>query len=597
MTAERLATPHADPTARVYRDLEIYRRLLEQARPYWTHIGGVLVVSLLAAPLALLAPVPLKLAIDCVLGSQAPPPILEALLPEAVTGSDLALLLAIAALVVLIQSLAQVQKVADSMLRAYTGEKLQLDFRAQLLRRLQQLSLAYHDSRGTADAGYRVQYDALAIRTIAVDGIIPFLTAGFTVVGMLYVTARIDPLLALVTMVVTPLLGLLTWNYRRRLRARHREVKRLESSALGVVQETLTALRVVKAFGQEEREEARFVGLSADGMRARLRVAFIDGMFGVLVGVVTAVGTGAVLFIGIRQVQSGAMTLGDLMIVMAYLAQLYEPMTTISKKVTSLQSGFASAERVFSVLDAAPEVEERPHAQPLARATGAVEFRDVSFAYEPGQPVLQRVSFAVARGARVGIEGATGAGKTTLMSLLMRFYDPTSGAILLGGVDLRDYRLADVRSQFAIVLQEPVLFSTSIAENIAYARPGASSDDIVQAARAAHAHEFVTTLPAGYDTAVGERGMRLSGGERQRISLARAFLKDAPILILDEPTSSVDVRTESLIFDALDRLMEGRTTFVIAHRLSTLDVCDVRVVVEGRRVRFAAPAAVALPAS
>jgi ATP-binding cassette subfamily B protein len=577
-TRDLLATPRA------YRDLVIYRRLLAQARPYWPHIAAVFLVSLLAAPLALLAPVPLKIAVDSVIGSQPLPGFLDAIVPGSAADSDLSLLLVIAGLLVVIEALTQLQFIADQMLRTYIGERLQLDLRARLFRRLQQLSLSYHDSRGTADGGYRVQYDAVAIRTVAVDGLIPFLTAGFTVLSMLYVTAKIDATLALVTLVVTPILGLLTWTYRRRLRVRHREVKQLESSALAVVQEVLTTLRVVKAFGQELREEERFVDRSVVGMRARLRVALIDGMFGLLIGVVTALGAGAVLFIGVRRVNGGQITLGELLLVMGYLAQLYKPMQTISKRVTSLQSALASAERAFSVLDQAPDVMERPDARPLGLARGAVDFRDVCFAYDDGPPTLREVSFAVAPGARVGIQGTTGAGKTTLVSLLMRFYDPTSGAILLDGVDLRDYRLADLRNQFALVLQEPVLFSTSVAENIGYARRGASFDDIVAAARAAHAHDFASALPAGYDTPVGERGMRLSGGERQRISLARAFLKDAPVLILDEPTSSVDVRTEALIFEAMERLMQGRTAFMIAHRVSTLDACDVRLEVERGRV-------------
>jgi ATP-binding cassette, subfamily B, bacterial len=574
---------------RVYRDFVIYRRLLAQARPYRSHIAAVFLVSLLAAPLALLAPVPLKIAVDSVLGSQPLPGLLDAILPAFASASDVSLLLVIAALLVVIEALTQVQAIADEMLRTYIGERLQLDLRARLFRRLQQLSLTYHDSRGTADAGYRVQYDAVAIRTVAVEGLIPFLTAAFTVLAMLYVTARIDATLALVTLVVTPVLGLLTWSYRRRLRVRHREVKQLESSALAVVQEVLTALRVVKAFGQEHREEERFIDRSAVGMRARLRVALIDGMFGLLIGVVTALGAGAVLFIGVTRVNGGQITLGELLLVMGYLTQLYKPMQTISKRVTSLQSALASAERAFSVLDEAPDVMERPGACSLARARGAVEFRDVGFAYDGGPPTLRHVSFAVAPGARVGIHGTTGAGKTTLVSLLMRFYDPRSGAILLDGVDLRDYRLADLRNQFAIVLQEPVLLSTSVAENIGYARPGASFADIVAAARAAHAHDFISALPSGYDTPVGERGMRLSGGERQRIALARAFLKDAPVLILDEPTSSVDVGTEAVIFEAMERLMQGRTTFMIAHRLSTLDACDVRLRVEGGAVAQVAP--------
>jgi ATP-binding cassette subfamily B protein len=267
---------------------------------------------------------------------------------------------------------------------------------------------------------------------------------------------------------------------------------------------------------------------------------------------------------------------------MGYLSQLYDPLKTISKRVASLQSHLAGAERVFALLDREPDVVERPDALPLARARGAVRFEDVSFGYDE-TAVLHHVALDVPAGTRVGIIGRTGAGKTSLMRLLTRFYDPVDGRIVLDGVDLRDYRLADLRSQFSIVLQEAVLFSTSIGDNIAYARPDASEAEIVAAARAARVHDFIDGLPDGYDTLVGERGMRLSGGERQRIALARAFLKDAPILIMDEPTSSVDVKTEAGILEAMERLMQGRTTFLIAHRLGTLRHCDLLVKIEGGR--------------
>jgi ATP-binding cassette subfamily B protein len=278
--------------------------------------------------------------------------------------------------------------------------------------------------------------------------------------------------------------------------------------------------------------------------------------------------------------------LGSLLLVVSYLGQLYTPLKTIGRKATSLQSHWVGLERAFSVLDQLRDVPENPNPRPLIRASGTVAFQHVSFAYEEGHPVLRDICFEVASGARVGISGRTGAGKTTLLSLLTRFYDPASGHILLDGVDVRDYRLVDLRSQFAIVLQEPVLFSTSIAENIAYARPGATEEEIVQAAKLADAHDFVLALPNGYQTVVGERGLRLSGGERQRVSLARAFLKDAPILLLDEPTSSVDTKTEAAIM-ATERLMRGRTTFMIAHRLSTLENCDVMLELEhGRLVQM-----------
>jgi ATP-binding cassette, subfamily B, bacterial len=293
--------------------------------------------------------------------------------------------------------------------------------------------------------------------------------------------------------------------------------------------------------------------------------------------------------IGVHHVRDGVLTLGQLLMVLTYLGQLYDPLKTISRKAAGLQAYLASAERVYALLDELPDVPERPNVRPLRRSAGAVAFRDVGFAYEPDRPVLWDVSFQIPPGTRVALAGTTGAGKTTLVSLLTRFYDPTSGAILLDGTDLRDYRLADLRDQFAIVLQEPVLFSTSIAENIAYGRPGASELAIMQAAQAAGAHEFICRLPRGYATPVGERGMQLSGGERQRIALARAFLKDTPLLILDEPTSSVDAKTEAAILEAMDRLMQGRTAFLVTHRQSALATCDMRLHLERGRLVEAAP--------
>jgi ATP-binding cassette, subfamily B, bacterial len=299
----------------------------------------------------------------------------------------------------------------------------------------------------------------------------------------------------------------------------------------------------------------------------------------------TAIGMGTVLYIGVHDIKAGTLTLGNLLLVMGYLGQLYSPMRTLGRKMASMQGYLVGAERAFALLDEVPDVVERPNAKPLTHTTGAMAFENVSFAYDGDQlPVLHDISFAVPAGACIGVVGTTGAGKTTLVNLLTRFYDPSRGRILLDGVDLRDYRLADLRNQFAIVLQEPVLFSSSIAENIAYARPDATGGEIVAAARAANAHEFISRLPDGYDTAVGERGMRLSGGERQRISIARAFLKDAPILILDEPTSSVDIKTEAAILEALDRLARGRTTFVITHRPSALKQCDIIVRMEQGRL-------------
>jgi len=570
-------------------DASLYRRLLLQARSYRLHLAGAFALGLLASPLALLNPVPLKIVVDSVLGGHPLPAFLQPLLPEAATRSPAAILLIAIGLLVVVAVLSQLQGLATTLLRSYVGERLVLDFRSRLVEQAHRLSMSYHDSRGTADSLYRIHHDAPAIQSIMVDGVLSLVSAAVTLAMMIAVTARLDGQLALVALAVSPPLFLLSRAYRPRMRRQSRHVKNLESSALAIAQETLGALRVVKAFGQEARETDRFLRRAAEGMVARIRLALLEGRFGLLIGLTTALGMAAVLLIGAGHVRSGTLTLGELLMVMAYLGQLYEPLKTISRRAAGLQSYLASAERAFALLDERPDVLERPHARPLARAAGAVAFRHVSFAYDADRPVLDAVSFEVPPGARVGIVGTTGVGKTTLVSLLTRFYDPTHGAILLDGVDVRDYRLADLRRQFAIVLQEPVLFSTSIAENIAYGRPGASDLEIARAARAAGAHDFIVRLPRGYTTPVGERGMQLSGGERQRVALARAFLKDAPLLILDEPTSSVDVKTEAAILQAMERLMHGRTAFLITHRTSTLAACEVRLRLERGRLVEATP--------
>src|SRR5437899_1071947 len=548
----------------------------------------MLLLSLLATPIALLVPLPMKIIVDSVLGSHPLPRFVDVMLPPAMHSRN-ALLALMVGFLVAIALVSQLKELGVSLLRTYTGEKLVLGFAPRQFCHVQALWHGYHCSRGCTDSTSRIQLDAQSIQSIMIDGVVPFITSGCTLALMLYVTVRLDTQLAMVGLAISPVILVLMRIYRRRLRGQAHAVKALDSSAQSVVQEVLAGIRVVKAFGQEIREQERFVSHSRAGIRARLQLAFVENGFGLLVGLTTAGGTAAVVSIGAHHVLSGRLTLGELLMVMAYLSQLYEPLKTISRKSASLQSHLASAERAFALLDHPPDVSEQPNARRLVRATGAVAFRHVSFAYDGGSGALHDVSFDIEPGTRVGITGATGAGKTTLVSLLTRFYDPTEGQILLDGVDLREYRLADLRDQFAIVLQDPVLFSTSVAENIAYGRPTASDEEIVAAAKAAGAHDFIVRSRQGYESRVGERGMQLSGGERQRIALARAYLKNAPILILDEPTSSVDLRTEAVILEALERLMRGRTTFLITHRASALTACDTRLQLERGRLVEATP--------
>jgi ATP-binding cassette subfamily B protein len=504
--------------------------------------------------------------------------------PDFVAGSKVNLLIFAVGMQIAVVLLMQLQSLAGQSMRTGVGEKMTLAFRTRLFHQAQRISLFFHDRKGTTDSIYRIQYDAPAIQWLTIYGFLPFLSASVLLISMIYVIVRLNWHLALVALTILPLLFFYSRFYSLRMRPRYKETRQLESDALKVIQEVLTAIRVVKVFGRENDEEERFKQQSSRNVAAKTRIALAEGGFGLIVNFTTALGSAAVLFIGVLNVQSGGLTVGELLMIMAYLGQLYSPVKSISNQIKNMQSALAGLQRAFELLDEMPEVVEKQQAHPLKRASGAIEFCGVNFAYNGHQPVLKNISFCVAPGTRLGIQGRTGAGKSTLLSLLCRLYDPQSGRILLDGIDIRDYRLSDLRSQFAIMLQEPMLFSTSIAENIAYARPGVDFQEIVAAARAANAHDFISKLSSGYDTLVGDRGMCLSGGERQRISLARAYLKNAPILILDEPTSAVDIWTEAGIIQAMVRLMQGRTTLMIAHRLSTLENCDQLLRIENGRL-------------
>jgi ATP-binding cassette, subfamily B, bacterial len=393
----------------------MYRRLVAIARPFWLHIAASFLLSLLATPLGLLAPLPLKLVVDSVIGSHPMPRVAQFLMPADVSRSTL-----VAIAVGLIVAIAFAQKgleLLTTMVRTYTGEQLALGFKAILFRHVQRLSFSYHDAMGVSDSTYRIQYNAPAIQWILVDGIIPLVSSGATLIGIVVVTARIDLPLAVVAMAISPVLFGLSWFFATRLRQQWREVYTLQSSAMSVVNEALGAIRVVTAFGQETREQQRFEHQSTAGFRAQMRATFAEGAFNLLVGVTTAAGTALVLWIGVRHVLAGALTVGDLLVVMAYLVELYGPLSTLSAKVAHLQRSFSAAERAFAVLDETPDVPDRPHGRRIARASGGIAFSEVSFAYDPSQLVLQDITFDLPAGTRLGIAGRTGAGKTTLVSL------------------------------------------------------------------------------------------------------------------------------------------------------------------------------------
>lgn len=559
------------------------RRAFSDLRPYLWPMIVVLALSLLAVPITLITPVPLKILVDSVLGTQPLPSYLTIFLGSQVSQS-LALWIAISILLAT-AVLTYLQNLVNVWYSNKIGNRMTLDVRSRLFRQMQRLSIAYHDTMGAADSAYRTLNDAPMLRSFGIDSLIPLTASVLTLGAMILVMVYLDWQLAAIALLVSPLMFLLTVVFRPRIRAGWRKFRASESAAMAVAQESLGASRLVKAYGQEERRSEQLVSHYNESLAAQLSVQVNSAVYSLLVGIVTAAGLAAVLYIGIGHVELKILTLGNLLVVNFYVTQLYTPLRNVGQSILDIQMSLTGIERYNSVLDEKPDVPESPNALPLVKASGEIAFRNVSFEYTKNHPVLHDVTFELPAGSRLGVVGPTGSGKTTLSTLLLRLFDPTSGTITLDGVDLKDYKVADLRNQFAVVHQETVLFSTTVAENIRFARPNASMAEVIVAAKAANAHDFILGLPDGYNTLVGERGMKLSGGERQRISLARAFLKDAPILILDEPTSSLDVHTEAAILETIEELMKGRTTLMIAHRASTLRNCNIILVLEEGRVR------------
>ncbi len=585
--------------------LGLYGRALLEVRGFWPHLGMVLFLGLLTAPLSLLTPVPLKVVVDSVLGDEKLPAPLAALVPAAFASAPGVNVAAALGLAAVIAVLTLIHRSGEWLFREWVGERMVHAFRSKLLGHGIAVAAGATSPQATQDLAYRINNDASALQWTALYGFIPVIVSVASLAGTFCITASINLSLALIALATTvPAMALIHLS-QRRMRGRWHDVKQRESAMQAIVQEVLGAVRLVTTYGQEAREIARFRAGSWSMVKAKLCTMAAESALGAAMTLSTAIGGMAILYVGVVDVQAHVLTVGDLLLIIAYTVHLYEPLQQIGSHIAGQQQAVVGAERAFALLDEKPAMTDRADARPLDRAVGDVSFRAVGFAY-PGRgsgaagAVLHNVDLEIPAGSCVGIVGPTGAGKSTLINLLMRLADPDQGSILLDGVDLRDIRLADLRRQFAVVSQDSMLLSMSVADNIAYARPEAPLADVIAAAQAANAHDFIMALPDGYATRLGEGGARLSGGERQRIALARAFLKDAPILVLDEPTSALDRDTEAAIIDSLERLMSGRTTFIIAHRLETLRnadrvlrVADGRVTMEPRLVMSGETAAAA----
>lgn len=559
-----------------------FLRVLRYVRPFRGLAALTAVLTLLVAGLGLLAPWPLKILFDSVLGSHPLPAPIEPLL--APLADDRLLLLVV---VVAGGFLITLAENALSVWNSYAETKLEqgiiLDFRSDLFRHAQRLSLAYHDQRRAGSLIFAINYQADSAAGLLM-ALQPLVQSSLTIVGMFWVTYTIDAQLALLSLVVVPFLYYSVSYYMRHIEGRLREVKGMEGESLSIIHEAVSMLRVIVAFGRERYEHRRFREHGEKTVDARVGVTVRQTLFSLVVNTTTAAGIALVLGFGVFKILEGGMTAGELLVVFSYVTSIYQPLEAISTTVGSLQERFISLEIAFKLLDTETEIVDAPGAVEVDRSSGEVRFENVRFRYDGRSDTLQDIDFVARPGEVIGIVGPTGAGKTTLVSLIPRFYDPDAGRILLDGRDVREITLASLRRQVSLVLQEPLLFSGTIAQNIRYGHLDAAHEHVVAAAEAANAHDFIMELPDRYATVLGERGTRLSGGERQRIAIARAFMKDAPILVLDEPTSSIDSRTESVILDALERLMDGRTTFMIAHRLSTIRDPDRILVLDGGRI-------------
>jgi len=552
-------------------------------------VGLALVIA--ASGAALLQPWPLKLVVDGVLGDRPIPSVLAEATDAVVIHSPvaidpkLALLIILCVAVLAIQGIVGALNVLSTYVLVAVGLRMVFRLRCRLFDHIQKLSLSFHDATPIGDSLYRVTWDTYSAQALFNSGIVPAVTAAVTLGGIAFVMLALDWAATLAALAVGVPLTLLIRRLDRPMTERSLRMHERESDVSARIQETLIGIRAVQAFGQEEVESARFRGHADASLHANLRLTVLQATSQATVGLLLAAGTAAIIYIAATRSLAGRLTTGDVVLLVAYVGMLYKPLETLAYTAAVVQGAVASARRVFAILDTVCAVPDGVGGDELlGRARGNVVFERVSFAYGEGRHVLRDISLDVPVGTTVALVGASGAGKTTLANLLLRFYDPTNGRITLDGHDLRSLTLTSLRRNVALVPQEPILFSASVRENIAYSRPEADFEAIRAAARAAGAHDFILALQDGYETHIGERGVTLSGGQRQRLAIARAFLKDAPVLIMDEPTSALDSEAEADLLQSLSQLASGRTTFVIAHRLSTVRNADLIVVLRDCKI-------------
>jgi ATP-binding cassette subfamily B protein len=556
-------------------------QITDLLKPHWKLLAFGFAAVVGEGVADLLDPWPIKIVLDSVLKAKPSTHGWLNHLIDSVTGTDKYAILEFAALAVLAIAILDAGcSYLEKYVTTSVGQWVTHDLRRILYSHIQRLSLSFHDQKQTGDLISRVTSDIDSIQSFIVSGLLGVLINCITLVGMVGVMFYLNWKFTLIALSIAPPLGVVVYTYTRKIKKASREVRKKEGEIVSTIQEVLSSIRVVRAFAREDYEQRRLEVQSLEGVEIALRARALKAKLTPLVDIIVAVGTCLVLWVGARMVLEGALSAGSLVVFILYLKKMYKPMQELSKMTDSYSKASVGYERIREVLATEREVKDLPAARNAPPFKGQITFEDVNFSYDSDRPILKDISFQIEPGQVAALVGPTGAGKSSIIGLIPRFYDPTTGSVKIDGVDVRRYKQKSLRQQMSFVLQDTVLFHGPIWENIAYGRPEATRAEILKAAEIANAHEFIEQMPEGYDTVVGERGMTLSGGQRQRIAIARAVIRNTPILILDEPSSGLDAGSEKLVFEAIDRLMEGKTSIVIAHRLSTIRKADVIFVVE-----------------